>query len=51
MKQRKKGDKYRPVVTVLKVKRGLPTKIMVSGQEYALIHKNQYRGVRKCEER
>lgn len=51
MKQRKKGDKYRPVVTVLKVKRGLPTKIMVSGQEYALIHENQYKGVRKCEER
>lgn len=44
MNQRKKGDKYRPVVTVLKVKRGLPTKITVSGQEYALIHKNQYKG-------
>lgn len=44
MKPRKKGDKYRPVVTVLKVKRGLPTKIMVSGQEYALIHKDHYKG-------
>lgn len=43
-KARQKGDKYRPVVTVLKVKRGLPTKIAVSGQEYALIHKNQYKG-------
>lgn len=42
MKQRKKGDKYRPVVTVLKVKRGLPTKIMVSGHQYALIHKDHY---------
>ncbi|AJH77543.1 hypothetical protein [Heyndrickxia coagulans] len=43
-KVRKKGEKFRPIVTVLKVKRGLPTKIMVSGQEYALIHKNQYKG-------
>ncbi|APB37963.1 hypothetical protein BIZ35_15165 [Heyndrickxia coagulans] len=43
-KARQKGDKYRPVVMILKTKRGLPTKIMVSGQEYALIHKDHYKG-------
>ncbi len=43
MKPRKKGDKYRPVVTILKTKRGLPTKIMVSGHQYSLIHEDHYK--------
>lgn len=43
-KQRVKGETYRPVVTVLKVKRGLPTKVKISGFEYALIHPNHING-------
>ena len=39
---RKVGDTYRPIVTILKVKKGLPTVIKVSGQEYILRHKDQY---------
>lgn len=42
MKQ--KSDRYRPIVTILKVKKGLPTVIKVSGQEYILRHKDQYQG-------
>ena len=43
-----RGDKYRPVVTVLKVKKGVPTVIRVSGREYVLRtpdqHGNRKRG-------
>lgn len=38
MKERQAGEKYRPVVEILKMKKGLPTKIRVSGQEYSLLH-------------
>jgi hypothetical protein len=37
-----RGDKYRPVVTVLKVKNGVPTVIRVSGREYVFRPKDQY---------
>ena len=37
-----RGDKYRPVVTVLKVKRGVPTVIRVSGREYVLRSPDQF---------
>ena len=40
---RQKGDIYRPIVHILKVKNGLPTVIKVSGQKYMLVHKDQYR--------
>ena len=43
-KVRQKGEKFRPIVTVLKVKRGLPTKVSFNNQEYALIHKDCYKG-------
>jgi len=42
-KVRGKGEKFRPTVTVLKVKRGLATNISFNGQEYALINKDQYK--------
>ena len=42
-----KGEKLPKVVTVLKVKKDVPTKIEMDGREYALIHKNQYGGKRK----
>lgn len=39
-----RGDKYRPVVIVLKVKNGLPTVISIGGQVYILQHKDGYTG-------
>lgn len=41
---RQKGDKYRPVVRVLKAKKGVPTKINVSGNDYALVHPDYING-------
>ena len=41
---RKVGDTYRPIVHILKVKKDKPTVIKVSGEEYILRHKDQYRG-------
>ena len=38
------GEKYRPIVHILKEKKGQPTVIQVSGEEFILRHKNQYRG-------
>ena len=40
---RKAGDTYRPIVHILKVKNETPTVIKVSGEEYILRHKDQYR--------
>ena len=39
---RPKGHRYRPVVTVLKVKNGVPTVIRVSGREYVLRTPDQF---------
>jgi hypothetical protein len=36
------GHKYRPVVTVVKVKKGVPTVIRVSGREYVLRSPDQF---------
>ena len=41
-RQINRGDKYRPVVTVIKVKRGVPTIIRVSGREYVLRTPDQF---------
>ena len=41
---REVGDTYRPIVHILKVKKGKPTVIKVSGEEYVLRHKDQFRG-------
>ena len=41
------GDPYRPIVHILKVKNDNPSVIKVSGEEYVLRHKDQYRGKRK----
>ena len=41
---RKVGDTYRPIVHILKVKNDRPTVIKVSGREYTLRHKDQFRG-------
>ena len=42
--KRKVGDTYRPIVHILKVKKNKPTVIKVSGEEYILKHKDQYKG-------
>lgn len=47
---RKVGDTYRPIVHILKVKKDKPTVIKVSGEEYVLRHKDQYRGRIKGED-
>lgn len=41
---RHKGDKYRPVATVLKEKNGTPTKLQISGRVYALVHDDYVNG-------
>lgn len=41
---RKKGERYRPIVKILKVKKEVPTVIEVSGHRYVLKHENQYPG-------
>lgn len=47
---RQKGDKYRPIVTILKVKNDVPTVIQVSGRHYQLQHVDQFkRGGRREE--
>lgn len=39
-----KGEKYRPVATVVKVKKHVPTVLKVSGRRYVLEHKDQWKG-------
>lgn len=39
----KKGERYRPIVTVLKARKGKPTVIKVSGFRYILDHKYAFR--------
>jgi hypothetical protein len=53
-KARSKGDKYRPVVQVMKAKNGTPTRIEFNGHSYALVHddyingrKNQVKNIRR----
>ena len=37
-----KGERYRPIVTVTKVKKNTPTVVEMSGRRYILEHKDQY---------
>lgn len=39
-----KGEIYRPRVHVLKTKKDTPTVIKVSGREYVLRHRDQFKG-------
>lgn len=43
-KQRAKGEKYRPIVEVLKQKDGMPTKVKISGAEYSFLDPNYING-------
>lgn len=38
-----KGDKYRPTVTITKVKKDVPTVVEMSGRRYTLEHKDQFK--------
>ena len=40
---REKGDKYRPVVKVDKVKKDVPTVVYISGNRYVLENKDQFK--------
>ena len=44
MKERIKGDKYRPIVAIHKLKKGVPTRIEIKGNTYVLAHKDQHKG-------
>jgi hypothetical protein len=44
MKERIKGDRYRPIVTIHKLKKGVPTRIEIKGNTYVLAHKDQTKG-------
>ena len=46
-RKRKIGDKYRPIVHIEKVKKGVPTILQISGRRYVLEHKNQFKGGKK----
>lgn len=39
-----KDEKYRPVVTIKKVKKGIPTVVEFSGRKYILEHTDQFKG-------
>jgi predicted RecB family nuclease len=38
---REQGERYRPVATVLKERKGKPTKLQISGNTYVLQHRDQ----------
>lgn len=38
------NDRYRPIVTIKKVKKEIPTVIEVSGRRYVLEHADTYKG-------
>src|SRR5437763_6513479 len=43
-KKREKGDTYRPIIKVRKVKNGIPTSIELGGHRYALVHDDHING-------
>lgn len=43
-RERAKSERYRPVVTVLKAKKGVPTVVEISGHRYTLTHESHMRG-------
>lgn len=47
MRKFKKGESYRPIVRIAKVKKDVPTVVEMSGRRYVLEHKDQFKGVRK----
>lgn len=48
MKQREKGETYRPNVTINKLKGGVPSIITVSGRRYILDHRTNEKEKRRA---
>lgn len=48
-RERVKSERYRPVVTVLKAKKGIPTVIHISGHRYTLTHNSHIRGYQEMQ--
>ncbi|MDQ0299667.1 hypothetical protein J2S78_002087 [Salibacterium salarium] len=44
MRERVKNEHYRPIVTVDKAKKGVPTVVEISGKRYTLSHPDHKRG-------
>lgn len=44
VKQRNKGDRFRPVVTTIKQKKGVPTVVEFSGKRYTMTNESHLRG-------
>lgn len=42
-----KDERYRPIVTIVKVRGETPTVIEVSGRRYVMEHRDTWRGKRK----
>ncbi len=43
-RERIKSERYRPIVTVMKAKKGVPTVVEISGHRYTLTHDSHMRG-------
>lgn len=41
MKRREKGEKYRPIATILKNKGDVPSVLLISGRKYILSNESQ----------
>ncbi|MGJ9381787.1 hypothetical protein [Salipaludibacillus sp. CF4.18] len=51
MIKREKGDQYRPLVRVMKQKKGVPTVIELSGRRYTMTNESHIRGNREYNRR
>lgn len=50
-RERVKSERYRPIVTVIKAKKGVPTVIYISGRRYTLTHDSHIRGHQEMQRR
>lgn len=50
-RERAKSERYRPIVTVMKAKKGVPTVIHISGRRYTLTHDSHIRGHQEMQRR
>lgn len=51
LKQPKPGESYRQLVTLVKIKKGVPTVIRVAGREYVLRSPDQFGNQKRKEKR
>lgn len=43
----KKGDKYKAIIEIVKIKNDIPTVIKLGGRKFVMEHPNQFRGKKK----